>query len=58
MKQLLLTIFFLGIYCVAFAQPTIPTDPQGVPVDGGLSILLGAGIGYGVKKLNDNRKKR
>lgn len=58
MKQLLLTIFFLGIYCVAFAQPTIPTDPQGVPVDGGLSILLGAGIGYGVKKLNDHRKKR
>ena len=36
-------------------------DPGGaggaVPVDGGLSLLLGAGVAYGVKKGYDYRKK-
>ncbi len=27
------------------------------PIDGGLSILLIAGAGYGVKKINEKRKK-
>lgn len=29
-----------------------------VPIDGGLSILVAAGIGYGAKRLHDQRKKR
>ena len=33
--------------------PTLPTDP-GIPVDGGLSILLAAGAAYGVRKLRRN----
>lgn len=32
-------------------------DSDGAPIDGGLSILLAAGVGYGVKKMNDQRKK-
>jgi hypothetical protein len=32
-------------------------DPIDVPVDGGLSILAVAGIGYGIKKLKDRNKK-
>jgi hypothetical protein len=32
-------------------------DPIDVPVDGGLSILAVAGIGYGIKKLKDRKKK-
>lgn len=37
-------------------------DPGGtpsgaVPIDGGLSLLLGAGVAYGVKKGYDSRKK-
>jgi hypothetical protein len=33
-------------------------DPDAaVPIDGGLSILLAAGIGYGVKKAHEQRKK-
>lgn len=33
-------------------------DPDApVPIDGGVSILLAAGIGYGIKKANDHRKK-
>lgn len=46
------------------AQPTgDPTgDPdatpvQEVPIDGGLSLLLGAGIAYGAKRAYSNRKK-
>jgi hypothetical protein len=27
------------------------------PIDGGLSLLLAAGVGYGVKKVRDSRKK-
>ena len=29
-----------------------------VPLDGGLGILLAAGLGYGLKKVNDLRKKQ
>lgn len=40
---------------VAMAQGL--TDPD-VPIDGGLSLLLAAGVGYGVKKVRDSRKKK
>ena len=33
-------------------------DPDGVPVDGGLSLLLAAGAGYGANKLRKNKKKK
>lgn len=32
-------------------------DPEGTPIDGGISMLVAAGVGYGVKKLNDKKKK-
>lgn len=31
-------------------------DPDLIPVDGGLGLLLAAGVGYGVKKARDYRK--
>jgi hypothetical protein len=31
--------------------------PPATPIDGGLSILLGAGAVYGAKKIFDGRKK-
>jgi hypothetical protein len=34
-----------------------PPDPQDVPIDGGLCLLLAAGVGYGVKKYRDGKKK-
>ena len=48
-----------------FGDDQPPTDgPPGccdenpdVPLDGGLSILLAAGLGYGVKKARDLRKQ-
>lgn len=54
---------------VTLAQPPPPDDPNnvgggsggsggeaGVPIDGGLSILLAAGAGLGLKKAWDARK--
>jgi len=33
-------------------------DPDAeIPIDGGLSLLIAAGVGYGAKKANDFRKK-
>ena len=34
-----------------------PDDPD-APIDGGVSLLLAAGIGYGIKKARDSQKKR
>ena len=35
-----------------------PPPPSGAPIDGGLSLLLVAGVGYGAKKIADSRKKQ
>lgn len=61
-KHLLtLTVFFLSI-APAFAQgPGFATgvdDGCDIPLDGGLSFLAAAGIGYGLKKVNDLRQKK
>lgn len=50
----LLTILLFFIPVVMFAQG----DPESVPIDGGLSILIAAGVGYGVKKALQNKKRQ
>lgn len=40
----------------AFAVAT-PGDDNEIPIDGGLSMLVAAGIAYGAKKAYDKRKK-
>lgn len=73
MKQtvILKRMLFVFAFCVAAvfvkAQGD-PGDPFGgdpggtpstaVPLDGGLSLLLGAGVAYGVKKGFDSRKRK
>jgi hypothetical protein len=42
---------------ISHAQIDPPPDPIDTPIDGGLSILLAAGVGYGVKKAYNKRKK-
>jgi hypothetical protein len=39
------------------AQPGFGDDVDDVPVDGGLSLLVAAGVGYGVKKLKKRNSK-
>ena len=35
-----------------------PDDAGSVPIDGGLSLVIAAGVGYGAKKIRDYNKKR
>lgn len=47
---------------VALAQPGSggpsipPADPTAIPLDGGASLLLAAGVGLGIKRLRQRRK--
>lgn len=72
-KALKLTIvaaFLLAAPVMTFAQPlpnqngngsgvgNIPVGGGGAPIDGGLSILLALGLGYGAKKVYNSKKKQ
>ncbi len=59
MKKVILNALPLVAFMVMFALPLLAqkSNPN-VPIDGGLSLLLAAGAGYGVKKINDKRKKK
>ena len=35
----------------------VPVGTLDTPIDGGLSLLIAAGVGYGLKKVRDERKK-
>ncbi len=53
-----LVILFMAITNLAHAGGPIDDpggDPDSAPIDGGLSLLIAGGVGYGVKKL---RKKK
>lgn len=43
------------------SDPVVPMsqeyDPDPVPIDGGVGILLAAGVTYGLKKIHDNKRK-
>lgn len=39
------------------AGPSAPGGDIGAPIDGGISLLVAAGIGYGAKKVHAARKK-
>lgn len=58
LKQCYITLLFLMVLIapsIVFAQG--PPDPNDIPIDGGLSLLLAAGAAYGVKKYRDHKKK-
>ncbi len=50
----LLTILLLPN--LAMAVDDLPLVPD-APIDGGLSLLVAAGVGYGAKKLKEKRAK-
>ena len=43
---------------ITFAQIDPPPDPVDTPFDGGLSVLIGAGVLYGLKKARDAKKQK
>jgi hypothetical protein len=60
MKNRFINRILIMICCISLPLITLaqgPPDPQDTPIDGGLAILLAAGVGYGVKKYRDSRKK-
>lgn len=52
--SLILVLAFISFSLIAQA----PNPPAGVPIDGGLSLVLAGGIGLGAKKLYDKYKDR
>jgi len=54
---MILLVIMIGLPMLVHAQPD-PGDNPDAPIDGGLSLLVAAGVGYGVKKVREGRKKR
>lgn len=42
---------------VCSAQLGDPGEDPDAPIDGGVSLLVAAGVGYGIKKVRDSRRK-
>lgn len=57
-KILSFLIVFLSISGIMYAQPANPGGEVDAPIDGGLSLLIASGVGYGVKKLRKKRDKQ
>lgn len=63
MKRIIFTIALVIIAFYGNAQtfsggpPAFGPDVLDNPIDGGLGILLGAGVAYGAKVLRDKRNK-
>ncbi len=55
----ILTVVSLLMYLpsVLAQLPDPRGDPDEIPIDGGLSLLIAAGVAYGAKKAYDKRKK-
>lgn len=54
-------ILSAAIFLSVMVKAQGPTDPgydPDAPIDGGVSLLVAAGIGYGIKKVKENRKKK
>jgi hypothetical protein len=53
----LIGLFLMVTVLMVHAQPSDPgAIDNDAPIDGGLSLLVAGGIGYGVKKIRDKRK--
>jgi len=63
MKKRIIFLLMTAIITICFPLFTIaqggglPAAPADVPIDGGLSLLLAAGVGYGIKKYRDGKRK-
>lgn len=58
--KLMMVVVLLISTTAVFAQddaPTLPNDPENVPIDGGLSLLVAAGVGYAVKRKKEQASK-
>jgi hypothetical protein len=57
-KSLFTTLFIVALFvCLPAITNAQFEDPDPVPFDGGLSLVIAAGVGYAIKKKYDQRKK-
>ncbi len=56
-KIVYLLIVLVSISGILHAQTDPGSDPDSAPIDGGLSLLIAGGVGYGVKKIREKRKQ-
>lgn len=57
-RTLVLVIIIL-LPTIILAQPNNPTESDtAAPIDGGLSLLVAAGVGYGAKKVRAIKNKK
>ena len=53
--QTLMILLIMLLPVLVHAQSDPGTDPDTAPIDGGLSLLIAGGVGYGVKKVREKR---
>ena len=52
-------LLVIAICLPSLVHAQLPDPGNGdAPIDGGVSILIAAGVGYGVKKVKAHRKKK
>jgi len=58
--KLSLFSMFIMLPLISSAQPDPEGDPDApqTPIDGGISLLIAAGVAYGTKKLYDVKNKK
>lgn len=54
--SILALALFVSLPLISLAQPGGDDDVVDVPIDGGISLLVVAGVGYGAKKLYNFRQ--
>ena len=59
MKRLLLSISVIVALgtTIMFSQPSLPSNPDQAPIDGGLGLLAAAGGAYAYKKLKGKKNQ-
>jgi hypothetical protein len=56
-KLVIVALVLLAPAILLAQPPGFDDGVEDVPVDGGLSLLIAAGAGYGARKLKKNKKK-
>jgi hypothetical protein len=54
---LILSLSILPQFAKAIGNPDDPGGDPDAPIDGGVGILVAAGVVYGIKKIREERKK-
>ena len=58
-KTILILLLSFAAHGSLWAQPTgFEDDLSDTPIDGGIALLVAAGLGYGLKKTNFAKKSR